>query len=124
MPKAVMDAEEMAISLNTAQKKGTLTRGIIGIEEVAETTETVEVVGIEDSKEGTQEETGNADLSVETVIIVLDLVLKIFNVIGHIARDCPDPPKKRDGSRERGGGYRGRDDRGGRGGRGNYQGDG
>ena len=75
MPKAVMDVEEMAISLNTAQKKGTLTRGIIWIEEVAETTETVEVVGIEDLKEGTQEETGNADLSVETVIIVLDLVL-------------------------------------------------
>ena len=75
MPKAVMDVEEMAISLNTAQKKGTLTRGIIGIEEVAETIETVEVVVIEDLKEGTQEETGNADLSVETVIIVLDLVL-------------------------------------------------
>ena len=75
MPKAVMDVEEMAISLNTAQKKGTLTRGIIGIEEVAETLETVEVVVIEDLKEGTQEETGNADLSVETVIIVNDLVL-------------------------------------------------
>ena len=75
MPKAVMDVEEMAISLNTAQKKGTLTRGIIGIEEVAETIETVEVVVIEDLKEGTQEETGNADLSVETVIIVNDLVL-------------------------------------------------
>jgi hypothetical protein len=63
------------------------------------------------------------DLLVKTVTIVTDQVfIKINILLGHIARDCPEPPKKRDGSRERGG-DRPRYDRGGRGGgRGDYNG--